>query len=69
LLTIYDPLHNILYQSLNRLAQIFHELGSLDREDRFGTWKPQNLEREEYLNSTSQEASSKDTRKNLKYAG
>jgi hypothetical protein len=46
-----------------RLARIFHELPSRDREDGRATWQPQGVGSEAYPNGTSQEPTSEDARK------
>ena len=47
-----------------RLARIFHELLSRDREDGRATWQPQGVEPEAYQNGTPQGAAPEDARKN-----
>ena len=47
----------------NRLARIFHEFLSRDREDGRGTWQPQGIGSEAYLNGTSQGPTPEDARK------
>jgi len=49
----------------NKLARIFHELLSRDREDGRATWKPQGVGSEAYLNGTSQGPAPEDARKGV----
>ena len=49
--------------SLSRLARIFHELLSRDREDGRATWQPQGVGSEAYLKGTSQGPTPEDARK------
>ena len=48
---------------LARLAWVFHELLSRDREDGCATWQPQSVGPEAYLKGTSQGSTSEDARK------
>ena len=48
---------------LFRLAWIFHELQSRDREDGRATWQPQGFGPEAYLNGTWQGLTPEDARK------
>ncbi len=48
---------------LDRLARIFHESLSREREGGRATWEPQRVGSEAYLNGTSQGPTPEDTRK------
>ena len=54
---------------LARLAWIFHELLSRDREDGRATGQPQGIGSEAYLNSTSQGPIPEDARKDSNIRG
>ncbi len=56
--------HDLHALSLSRLARIFHELLSRDREDGRATWQPKGVGPEAYLNGTSQGPTNEDAREN-----
>jgi len=63
LTSVQVSLHGLLSMNLISLARMFHELMSRDRGDGCATEQPQGVGSEAYLNSTSQDSTPEDARK------